>query len=349
MPKETQRGGGNFPQLGSEGVRQPVFKKGTKDPQFNQPSGSLKTKLNFGPAVDFKDSSNILVATTNVAHALETASPQTVSEGKEWYPKANDLLQTGLQGKGGAKKGFLSSAEDRNLSGAGVLALASPNAEWETSNVNAVKVLSSLSGSQWDRIHSTPLGDSKPAQAAQREAMSPLRGTDLTMMTFGNLHKASRLVQGEHPDKVLDRKTAPKTNSFMHNIADPTADRVTLDGRMYDVATNRSRPWDTGRGLSTGESSRGTTRYEDLTSVVRDVSRRAGLDPSAGQAVVWTHTKGMEMAGVTSAGTPRKTGPPRVGQPYFHAQTGQSAIHDTGSRRAAQNQQLAHLSNQFGL
>jgi hypothetical protein len=51
-----------------------------------------------------------------------------------------------------------------------------------------------------------------------------------------------------------------------------------------------------------------------------------GLDPSAAQAVSWEHTK----YGIEQQNRARKMGPQRVGQPYFHPQTGEPVLHMSG-------------------
>jgi hypothetical protein len=328
MPGVTRRGTpkteaptSNFPQLGSEAVRyQPIKKSG--EPALT-PAGNPKYKLKFPGTIDFQDPHNIVAATANFAHSIESAPPQYVEEGKMWYPKANDEVQRAL-----STRGFLSSSSDRNLTASGILASVSPNTDWDSRNVEALTAVKALRGKHWDAIVKGEPTRRSAHRDDYNEARSRLSKTALSNAKTPELQKIGRLVQGEHPDDVLDRRTSTKTNSFMHNIADPSNPHyVTLDGRAFDTLTNRSRPWEFGRGLTGAALPSGKqTRYEDVSHIVNTVARSMGMDPSAAQAVSWTHTK----YGIEQLDRTRHQGPTRHGQPYFHPDTGVPVLHMSG-------------------
>ena len=317
MPNRTERGS-NFPQLGAEAVRhQPISKK-TGQPKLNE-RGNPEIVLKFPGTIDFKNPANVAAATATFAHSIETAPRHFVESGKMWYPNANQEVQTALQ-----KKGFLRHASDPNLTGAAILASVSPNTDWDARNSSALKAVQGARSSHWKTIMSAQEGT-----ASHAEALGVFSGTALSNAKLPELQKIGRLVQGEDPNTVINRRTAPKTHSFMHNIADPSnPHHVTIDGRAFDTLTNRARPWEFGRGLSSANLTTGTSRYEDITHIVQGVARSMNLDPSAAQAVSWEHTK----YGIEQKNRTRKQGPARVGQPYFHPQTGQPMLHMSGGQ-----------------
>lgn len=176
-----------------------------------------------------------------------------------------------------------------------------------------------MSSRQWSTI----------MHGSEDEAKAVVRGMSISRAPVGNLRKAARIVQGESPTDVI---TSPKAASFMWNIHEPSnPNYVTIDGRAFDTLTNRLRPWETKRGIETwgaGNARGGDTRYDRSVSVVRDVASQAGLDPSQAQAISWEHMKHLELAGGV-----RKKGPARVGQPYFHPETGAPMEVPTPRRR----------------
>ena len=122
------------------------------------------------------------------------------------------------------------------------------------------------------------------------------------------------------PMDVLNPKTGPKTWAFFWNIYAPSLrERVTIDGRHADVIANRMVGWKLKRGIDTGGPG---TRYESYEHVTEDAAqwlRRNGyrwMTAVQVQAIVWCHAKTIEMAGVTTRGTPRKQGVFRKGQAY---------------------------------
>lgn len=229
------------------------------------------------------------------------ATPDEVREaGMNWYGSVHDAVQKAVAGTGRSV-----------LHGAGVVAAVSPNMDWERNNINAFDELSSLSGRQWNAVRRSA---GTPGVRTD-EASDALRGLSISSSNDRNLMKAHRIwVAGEDPEAVLPRKTAPKTNSFMHNIASPqVAGYVTSDGRHSDILADAMRPWEYDRGISTAQSKRGApTRYERYSDATSAAARGAGILPHEMQAIVWEQGKRIER-GFDPA---RKKGDVRAGQSY---------------------------------
>lgn len=230
------------------------------------------------------------------------ATPDEVREaGENWYGNVHDAVHKAVSATPGRTM----------LHGAGVVAAVSPNMDWERNNINAFDELSSLSGRQWDAVHRSAAAPG-PRTDAAREA---LHGLSISSASDRNLMKAHRIwVAGENPDEVLPRSTAPKTNSFMHNIASPhVAGPVTSDGRHSDILADGMRPWEYDRGISSGANKRGTpTRYERYEDATRAAAKGAGILPHQMQAVVWEQGKRIERGFDPT----RSKGDVRVGQSY---------------------------------
>ncbi len=322
----TQRGGGNFPQLGGPGVQYHVADK-SGAPKYTK-AGNPETAWKFGDSPQFKDSANRISATANLVHSIESASPEHVEFGKLWYPKVHEAVSKGISGRG--TKGFLSGQADRHLAGSALVAAVSPNMDWDRANIDAMGEMASLKSHHWDTIMAARGGSSRAARRSQAAASDVVRGMSISAAPIRNLQKAGRIVGGEDPESVIRMSSAPKTHSFMHNIADPAnPHHVTVDGRAFDTLTNRMRPWETNRGIGGSTKAKSPPgRYVDAASIFQHVGGEMGLDPSATQAISWSHVKyGLEQSGVTKRGTPRTQGPARVGQPYFHPDTGEAAMH----------------------
>lgn len=234
---------------------------------------------------------------TNVYHA----TPENVrTSGMDWYNKVHEATQKGIKG----------SQLDIHQ-GAALVAAVSPQMDWDKRNIDALGELRHLNRAQWGDISK---GD-----------RSPLAGMSISQSPTSGLMKAHRIMHGdEDPYEVLNRKTAPKTNSFAHNIAEPDkTDFVTVDGRAHDIATNRMQGWEQQRGIGSAATARGTkTRYEHFESAYKSaassITKQTGspIRPHELQAVTWEGGKHIERSAPTKSGRPRKVGPTRVGQPY---------------------------------
>lgn len=242
------------------------------------------------------------LAAGNIAHMYDTAPKHIQETGRLWYPKVHEATAKGARQMG--------MSIDH---AAGLVAAVSPNMDWEKSNIGAFKELHTLKPEQWDAVHRSAAAPG----GRSREAKSALRGLSISSAPDSNLVKAHRIMGGEHPDDVLNLRTAPKTNSFFHNIADPSnPHHVTVDGRHNDIATNTLRPWKTGRGIGSAGLKRGTSRYEHFANATKNAAQAVGVEPSTMQAVSWEHGRHLERTGLTKAGTPRKVGVRRTGQGY---------------------------------
>ena len=336
--RQTQRGGGNFnfPQLGlPEGGPIPyqIEAGKTGQPKLTD-RGVPKIGMDFGPAPlglptgkrTGVDPVEHAIAVQNFAHSLRTAPEHIVKSGMEWYPRANDLVSQAIR-----KRGALSAhaAGDRTLAGAGLFAAMSPSSDWETANTQAVTEVLGLKSEHWNQIAAA----SKPEQVAHITG-----GKAIAKSPLENLQRAGRIVAGEHPESVIPAGSAPKTHSFMHNIADPSdTNYVTIDGRAFDTLTNVMRPWNySGRGIGGSTKAKSMpNRYLNSVNAITAAADQLGIPNVGAQAVSWEHTKLLER---TSGGrTGGKQGPSRVGQRYFDP-SGTPSLVDTegyGKRRDA--------------
>lgn len=255
------------------------------------------------PNIDTSQVGSRRALTRNLNQIIDRASPQTQQEGRLWYPKVNEAVQKGIRGSSMSP-----------IHGAGIVAAVSPNMDWDKRNIDAFKELGSLKENDWHNI--LVKGD-----------RSKIQGMGINSASDQNLAKAYRIQRGEHPDTVLPRQTAPKTNSFAHNIdlndpsgfqPDPrrtTTDPVTIDGRAHDVAANRMQGWEQGRGIGSADRRR-PTRYEHFEDSYRSAARAHDMTGYEAQSVAWVQAKKEERMGTTKSGAPRKQGPARHGQSY---------------------------------
>lgn len=243
------------------------------------------------------------MAATHVANMYDRTPKPLQTEGRLWYPKVHDATAKG------AKQLGISTHH-----AAGIVAAVSPNMDWDRNNIDAFGELSSLKPHEWDAIHRAHAA----GLGATPEVKSILKGKGISAAPVPNLVKAHRIMQGEHPDVVLPRRTAPKTNAFARNIADPgSAGPVTIDGRAHDIAVNSLRPWTSSRGINSADLARGgTSRYEHFEGAYRNAAAATGELPHDMQAITWVGGKALERSGVTKSGKPRKVGVRRVGQGY---------------------------------
>lgn len=252
------------------------------------------------PAVDMESRYRRRQAVQNIASVYNSADAKTRAEGRMWYQRVNEMTSKDVRG---------TSLSERQ--GAGIVAAVSPNMDWENSNSSAVRDLNRLNSSQWKDIAK---GDN-----------SALKGTQVSSAYTSGLIKAKRIMDGEDPDEVLSRRTAPKTNSFFHNIAEPDVNGpVTIDGRAHDIAANRLQTWESNRGIGSAALKTGKkTRYEHFEDSYRSaahaLSEQHGehLLPHEVQAVTWERGKQIERSVPTKSGAPRKFGVKREGQPYL--------------------------------
>lgn len=241
------------------------------------------------------------------------ATPDEVREaGMTWYDKVHDASLKALPGTG------------RSIAhAAGVVAAVSPNMDWERNNINAFDEISSLGSRQWkaiERSASQPKQDNGRRPGRTDEAREALQGLSISSAGDRNLLKAKRIwVDGEDPEDVLDRRTAPKTHSFMHNIISPqVSGHVTTDGRHADILTDGMRPWEYDRGISSAATKTGkATRYEQYEDATRSAARSAGVLPHQVQAIIWEQGKRIERGFDPT----RSKGDIRAGQSYQKRQS----------------------------
>lgn len=253
---------------------------------------------------------------------MHAATPDPLKEeGRVWYPKVNDAVAKGVRGMGLGRGG------DAHLAGSGLVAALSPGMDFDRSNIQAFNELKHIKSADWDVLMKhgrfKESGEEGGPQQKRHPAVAHmLQGLEIAKAPDVQLYKAHRIMRGEDPEAVLNRRTAPKTNSFMHNIHDPSSNQfVTIDGRAHDIGNNRMYPWTySGRGISSAVSApyssgrpRPLTRYEHFQDAHKMAAEMEGEDTgNAFQAITWVGGKHRERA---MSG--RAKGPARRGQPYL--------------------------------
>jgi len=249
------------------------------------------------PNINMEDSQQFRQVVQNVHTMFNRTSPEDVAKGMQWYDVANEAVAKGIRGK-----------NMDPLSGAGLVAAVSPGMDWDTHNIGAFRELHSLRQQHWDALAA---GD-----------RSPVLGMSINRASTSDLLKAGRIMAGEHVDTVLSPQTAPKTNSFAHNI-NLEEGPVTIDGRAHDIGANRMQGWQMDRGISSAALKTGkTTRYEHFADAYRGATQSlneehgTSMAPFQTQAVTWQGGKSHELSFPTKKGTPRVKGVTRTGQSY---------------------------------
>lgn len=317
-------------------------------PSGRRPEAKAHTTKNY-PALDMHNPAQFHAVVLNHVNMRDLATPKEVTEGREWYPKVHDAVTKGVKG-----------TSLSHFQGSGLVAAISPNMDWEHTNIPAFGELNKLHSSDWDEIHRSA---NQPRQKVYDEdegkwkskaaprtgaASSILQGMSLSQVPDSNLVKAHRILQGEDPEDVLPRRTAPKTNSFAWDIHDPSGEShprdraygrrgpfITVDGRHHDISGNAMYPWTfSGRGissahLSTSEDSPTTkagkpskrwgqlTRYEHIEDATHAAAEATDEHPINLQAINWTVGKRIERQGLTASGEERQKGVERTGQAYL--------------------------------
>lgn len=226
-------------------------------------------------------------------------NPETAAKGMHWYEAVHDAAAAAGRSSG---KGTRAAA--------GVVAAVSPNMDWERNNIGAFDEIDALSHQDWKTIvHSAQQG------TRTDEAREALRGYGISAAGDRALLKAHLIWHGgRDPEEVLPRQTAPKTNSFFHNINDVgKTPVVTIDGRAADEVVDAMRPWSGSRGIASAATKTGkTTRYEEYEDHYRRAARLRGVQPHQMQAVTWEEGKNVER----NYNPERKQGDMRAGQSY---------------------------------
>jgi hypothetical protein len=262
------------------------------------------------PYVDLSQPRHQARAARNLRNMYDATPDEVKHAGSQWYPLVHDAT--------------VSSAKDARLTdrqGAGIVAAVSPNMDWDKNNISAFDELRGLKGRQWSAIRDSANG----SDGRSRAASDALEGLGVSSATDSALMRAHSIMQGRDFEDVLPRRTAPKTNSFAHNILDPHhAGPVTIDGRAHDIAADQLRGWRQGRGIESADNKTGKpTRYEHFETAYRMAAmglahpyENRDLHPHELQSITWVHGKALENKGLTKSGQPRKVGVRRTGQSY---------------------------------
>jgi hypothetical protein len=261
------------------------------------------------PRPDLTQPGQFRAAVRHVSNVHAAGTPEEHEHGRIWYPKVHDATAKGARQLGIS-----------HMHAAGLVAALSPNMDFDRNNIGAFHEIAHMGSQQWDAItHSATATKNGPYHQRTQAAHDALRGTSLSVASDGALLKAHRILQGEHPDDVMPRRTNPKTNAFAHAIHDPEGSpHVTIDGRAHDIANNEMWPWTyTGRGISSaGLKSGKPTRYEAFEDTYRTAAKAADVHPNVMQARTWVTGKRIEKQAPSKSGAPRKVGVRRVRQPY---------------------------------
>lgn len=236
-----------------------------------------------------------------------------VEAGMQWYPTAHDTIA-----------GSGREVDLKPRAAHGIVAAVSPNMDFDNRNVGALRDIRNLDESDWQMIHRSAALVGGKAQKRHPEvaAMLKEKAPSISGAYDTALVKAHRILRGEDPESVLDRRTAPKTHSFFHNLHEPHEyGFVTVDGRHFDIVNNQRLSWtNTNRGIDRAMNVRGgQTRYENIeeltkvaTNRIADRDRRyQGALPHDMQAVLWMGGKAIERGGTLEG-----KGAKRQGQPY---------------------------------
>jgi hypothetical protein len=262
------------------------------------------------PYIDMENPHVRKLVVANLIDAHRQISPEFRRLGRQWYPAVEHATEKSAKKHFGRSMGLLSAA--------GITAAVSPNMDWDNHNFKAFEELAGLRSHEWDAIEASA---SLPGGRLP-EVKGILAGKSISRAPDSNLVKAYRIMQGEHPERVLDPRSAPKTYSFMHNIAGNT-NLVTIDGRAHDLGSNRMVPWTTNRGISSSQLPTGKpTRYEHFQSAYQQAAGAISemgeqTTPRDLQGMTWEWGKAQERQGVTRTGQPRKVGVARRGQGYL--------------------------------
>jgi hypothetical protein len=320
-----------------------------------QPTGLTKYTSQDFPTVNTKDPLIQQMMVRNQVRMHEHVQqhyPELLEQGRQWYPKVNEAVEKGIRGHGLT-----------HLQGSGMVAALSPSMDFDKRNIAAFDELlgskrrgvSGLTGAQWQAVHKSAAQpkvfsvEKGRFAAAPRtpEAEDALRGKSVFTQTDENIVKAHRMMEGEPLESVMPRQTAPKTHSFAWDIHDPTGllhprthpgikgEYVTVDGRQFDIATNRRIPWNySGRGISSADLPKSyapqftasgkqaarygaLTKYEDVEKATHAAAQLTGEQPMNLQAINWLGGKELEKSRPTKSGAARQKGETRMGQPYF--------------------------------
>lgn len=258
----------------------------------------------FDPSLVDRDPSRRTVI-RRIRNIYEATPDELRETASHWYDNVHEAAAKAAVGGHSIKQA------------AGLVAAVSPNMDWEQRNIRAFDEVSSLSGKQWAAIQRS----ARAGRGRTDEAKEALHGIGVATATDSNLIKAHRIWNlGEDPDDVMPRSSAPKTNSFMHNIEEPgKAGPVTIDGRQADIHVDSMRPWKwSGRGISSANLKTKASRYEEneehLRGAADAISRSRGQTvlPHQVQAVTWEMGKQIERG----FDPQRSKGDPRLGQSY---------------------------------
>jgi hypothetical protein len=99
--------------MGGRPQQQHLYEQGYRSMQFDTPGNKVPLAREIAPR-QFKG------LVRNVSNSIETASPETIQQGRDWYPRAHDIA---------SHIGRLAGGDVRM--GAGLISATSPGTKWE--------------------------------------------------------------------------------------------------------------------------------------------------------------------------------------------------------------------------
>lgn len=195
-----------------------------------------------------------------VSNTYKEAPLSVRAAGKLWYPRAQAIAEEVGSLARRKNPGLVDHDMSDLTRGAGIISALSPQNRWEK-NVQHAKDFA-------------------------RTGKAPLTGDHVA--------KARAILEGVHPDEVMDPArtggSSHKTFNFFHNIEDPDdPNYVTIDRHAHDLAVGRRFGDDEAnpRGLSAAG------RYNHFKNAYIAAATHLGVEhPSSVQAATWLHWTG---------------------------------------------------------
>jgi hypothetical protein len=211
--------------------------------------------------------------TRNITRYFRSLDPAVIAEGREWYPKAQELSIVLAERAVGLPRSVDENEEwDRQVKrAAAVIAVLSPQVNWERNKMMAHHCYSLVLENFW---HS-------------RKSVDDAKAGWTFGLTDGPGKAFRMLVLGEEPNEVVK---GPKVRQFWHTIVDPTDPRaVVVDRHAWAVAA--------GRVLTDEELGRYSGRlgaYDAVSEMYRRAAKILSAEffvpitPAEVQAITWT-------------------------------------------------------------
>jgi hypothetical protein len=163
----------------------------------------------------------IVFHTRNITKFFRSIDPDVIAEGREWYPRARAFAEELAEEYSGVSREYTASWNRQVERAAAVIAVLSPQVNWERNKLLARKVYALAYSSAWH----------------YRLSIDEVRRAWKDGLTDGPTKAFRILVMGEEPNDVVK---GPKVRQFWFTIVDPTDPRaVVVDRHAWAVAAGR--------------------------------------------------------------------------------------------------------------